>query len=187
MARRKSIQIRKINPTFFVFCEGETEKEYINFLRSKYRIPIEIKSKVSGNRISQKYINNFLKGKLTSPKDKIFLMYDLDVAEILDKLQAIKKGNLLVSNPCIELWFLLHHQNQNANLNSSECIRKLEQFWTEYKKGDLTENTKRKLIDNKSKAISRAKKLKLFNNPSTNVFEILDALEDAMSQKVKTS
>lgn len=185
MARRKSVQRRKINPIFFIFCEGETEKEYINYLRSRYKIPIEIKSKISGNKISQKHIRNFLKGKPTSPKDKIFLMYDLDVPEILDKLKSIKKANLLVSNPCIELWFLIHHQNQNANINSGNCIRKLENFWKVYKKGELTESLKKKLTKNEPKAINRAKKMKLYDNPSTNVFEIIEELDNVINQKVK--
>jgi hypothetical protein len=63
MARRKSVINREINPIFFVFCEGETE--YVNYLRNKYRVPIEIKSKIAGNRISQKHVNGFLKGKNT--------------------------------------------------------------------------------------------------------------------------
>ena len=48
---------KKINPTYFVFCEGETEEVYINHLRSKYRLPININSKIAGNRITEKYIS----------------------------------------------------------------------------------------------------------------------------------
>ena len=36
---------KKIKPTFFVFCEGKTEEQYIKLLKSHYRIPIEIDSK----------------------------------------------------------------------------------------------------------------------------------------------
>ena len=42
---------KSINPTFFVFCEGETEEQYVCYLRSKYRLPIDIDAKVAGNRI----------------------------------------------------------------------------------------------------------------------------------------
>ena len=48
-----------INPTFFVFCEGETEEEYIGYLRSKYRLPVLIDAKIAGNRITDKYIQNW--------------------------------------------------------------------------------------------------------------------------------
>jgi 20S proteasome alpha/beta subunit len=99
--RRKS-KIRKINPTFYVFCEGETEKEYINYLRSRYRVPIEIKSKISGNKISQRFITSYLSDIIFTKDDKIFLFYDEDVTDIIDKLKAIKNGQLLLTNPCIE-------------------------------------------------------------------------------------
>jgi len=71
-------QIRKpkgkeINPTFFVFCEGETEEQYIGFLRSEYRLPIVIDAKIAGNRITEKYIRNYKDSKLTHPKDKAYL------------------------------------------------------------------------------------------------------------------
>jgi hypothetical protein len=43
---------KKINPTFFIFCEGPSEAEYIKFLRTKYRVPVEIFTKVLRNKIS---------------------------------------------------------------------------------------------------------------------------------------
>jgi len=84
-------QIRKpkgkeINPTFFVFCEGETEEQYIGFLRSEYRLPIVIDAKIAGNRITEKYIRNYKNNKVTHPKDKTYLVYDLDAPKMLEKL-----------------------------------------------------------------------------------------------------
>lgn len=79
MASRRKSRGKRINPTFYVFCEGQTEEEYIKFLRSKYRIPIEINSKRAGDSISQRFINSYLRTKTRHKKDQIFLMYDLDV------------------------------------------------------------------------------------------------------------
>jgi len=81
---RKS-QGRKINPTYFVFCEGKTEEAYSKFLRQKYRLPIEIKTKVTGQEISDKFITNYLKGKVTTDFDKIYLMYDYAKIKISSK------------------------------------------------------------------------------------------------------
>ena len=54
--RRKQPRGKKINPTLFVFCEGETEESYVNFLKSKFRIPsIQIHAKVGGNNITSDY------------------------------------------------------------------------------------------------------------------------------------
>lgn len=47
---------KKMVPNFFVFCEGETEETYIKFLRSVYRLPIQIIPKKSDSNISTKYI-----------------------------------------------------------------------------------------------------------------------------------
>jgi len=107
---------KKIKPTFFIFCEGETEEVYIKYLRSTYRLPIEIDPKVAGNRITGKYISNYKKQKTNHPKDKTFLMYDCDVEAVLLKIQQIKNVHLLCSNPCFEFWYLIHCQKQTATL-----------------------------------------------------------------------
>lgn len=36
--RRREPKGKKINPTLFVFCEGDTEEAYVNLLKSIYRI-----------------------------------------------------------------------------------------------------------------------------------------------------
>ena len=115
MASRRKPRGKRINPTFFVFCEGKTEEEYVKFLRNVHRIPIEINSKRAGDSISQRFINNYLKSKTQHKKDEIFLMYDLDVEGTLDRLNDLE-GILLVSNPCITLCFLLHHREHSDNI-----------------------------------------------------------------------
>lgn len=54
MGREKRYsKAKKINPHFWVFCEGETEEAYVKHLRSQYRIPIEIVPKIVGNKITE--------------------------------------------------------------------------------------------------------------------------------------
>ncbi|WP_040496599.1 RloB family protein [Fulvivirga imtechensis] len=182
MASRRKPRGKRINPTFYVFCEGQTEEEYIKFLRSVYRIPIEINSKRTGNNISQRYIDSYLKTKTRHAKDQTFLMYDLDVDQTLDKLNNLD-GILLVSNPCIELWFLLHHQDQRANISSASCIRTLCDLCPGYIKGRLSDNLKGRLIDAVDEALLRAKALNTFDNPSTTVSEFIVELELVRSSK----
>ena len=91
MARRRQPKGKKINSTLFVFCEGETEKSYINFLKSIYRIPsIQIHAKVGGNNITYDYIQTYKQDKPTHEKDMSFLMYDLDVPSMLNPDYAIE-------------------------------------------------------------------------------------------------
>ena len=168
---------KKIRPTFFVFCEGETEEAYIKYLRSTYRLPIEIDPKISGNRITNTYISNYKQQKPVHPKDKTFLVYDLDVESVLQKLQQIKNAHLLYSNPCFEFWYLLHCQNQTASLTSGECISKLKNHINSYQKGFFDDKLKTRMVENKNKSISRAKVLSEFCNPSTNVYTLVEELD----------
>ena len=115
--RRRKPQGRKINPTLYVFCEGATEEAYINLLKTEYRLPsVVVHPKVKGIDISERFINRYKQEKSTHPKDRTFLFYDLDVTGTLAHLQKIKNSILLVSNPTVELWFLLHCKNANQEL-----------------------------------------------------------------------
>ena len=60
MARERKSTPRNMRPQFLVICEGETEENYVNFLRQYYRLPIKIVSKIIGSKISQKIgVNHF--------------------------------------------------------------------------------------------------------------------------------
>ena len=172
-----------IRPTFFVFCEGETEDAYIKYLRSIYRIPIQIDSKISGSAINDKYIDKYKSTKSIHPKDKTFLIYDADIQDIVDKLKKIDNVVLLLSNPCFELWYLLHFINQNSDISSSECIQKLSRNLRVYKKGVICDKLKRKLEEEQSRAISRAKVFEKLKNPSTEVFHLVEDLEKIKTEK----
>jgi len=167
---------KEINPTFFVFCEGESEEAYISFIRSKYHIPIQIKSKVAKNKINQKYVTRIVSSLPKHEKDKYFLLYDLDIPEMLEKLRSIRNTILLVSNPCIELWFILHTCNHGAEATSQQCAVQLVGICKEYKKGSICEKLRQKLTAGEEDAYKRAKKLTLYNNPSTSIYRLIDEL-----------
>ncbi|MDR0605981.1 MAG: RloB family protein [Bacteroidales bacterium] len=177
MRQKRQSREKEIRPTFFVFCEGETEEAYIKYLRSLYRLPIEVVIKVKGSGINKQYIDRYKKNKTTHPKDRTFLLYDYDVPEIIDKLKRIGKVNLIFSNPCFELWYLLHYRSQIAELTSEECVSKLMGHIQNYRKGVLDNKLKDKLSENKNNAISRAKSLPRFNNPFTDVYLFIEELD----------
>lgn len=180
---RRPSREKRIKPHFWVFCEGETEDAYIRYLRSKYRLPIEIISKVSGSDINEKYIERHKKGKPTHEKDKNFLIYDADIKEVLKKLKKIKDTTLITSNPSIELWFLLHYKNQISTIDENKCIQELcNRNRNEYKKGFLDKKLKERLRTKQSVAIDRAKKLTGFKNPSSNMYIFIELLEVTKKQ-----
>jgi len=182
MNKRKS-KGKQIRSTFFVFCEGETEEAYVKYLRSTYRLPIEIDPKIAGNRITERYISDYKKQTTVHPKDKTFLIYDCDVESVFQKLQQLKNVHLLYSNPCFEFWYLLHCQEQKAFLTTERCISKLKIHIHKYKKGVFDDKLKSKIIENKSKSISRAKALSEFCNPSTNVYKLIEELDEIKNRQ----
>lgn len=182
-SKRVSSRGKKINPHFWVFCEGETEEAYIRFLRSEYRLPIEIVPKVSGSGIDERFIQAFKKGKPIHEKDKDFLVYDADVPDVLDKLKRIRKAILIASNPAIEIWFLLHYRNQNSAVTVEECIKEINnKCRIVYKKGMIHDSLKIMLKDRMFDACERSRQMVLFENPSTNMHAFIDALESVKNE-----
>ncbi len=176
--RRKASKAKKIKPHFWVFCEGKTEDAYIRFLRSKYRVPIEIVPKVVGNSIDERFIKSYKRGKPTHKKDIDFLMYDADIPNVIERLKGIKSVTLLASNPSIELWFLLHYKNQRANITTDDCIRELiNRNHNNYKKGIIDKKLREKLNQKSSDACKRAKGLNLYDNPSSNINDLIKILD----------
>ena len=164
---------KQMKPNFFVFCEGETEIAYVKFLRSLYRAPIQVIPKKGKSNISEDFIERSKNEYVRTEQDKVFLMYDLDVDGMLEHLQKIPNAELLVSNPCIELWFLLHYQEQKLEISSDKCVQKYQKVSKEYKKGALSEEEKKVLAENRDLAVERAKKLADYQNPSTMVYKLL--------------
>ena len=184
-SKRQASKGKKINPHFWVFCEGETEEAYILFLRSEFRLPVDIIPKIAGSCINERFINSYKKGKPIHEKDKDFLVYDGDVSEVLDKLKKIEKAILIISNPAIELWFLLHYKNQTSTLSGDDCIRELcNRNRNNYKKGVIDNPLKTKLTEKCNDACCRSKLLELYNNPSSNMHIFIETLEDAKKGKL---
>ena len=166
-----------MTPDYFVFCEGETEVAYVEMLRAYYRLPIRIIAKKTMQNITQKLVERCEAAYIQTKNDRTYLMYDLDVATMFDRLAQIKDATLLCSNPCFELWLLLHHSDQSAPLTSAECVNRLSSFVKQYKKGILEPEEKQYLLMNTPLATSRAKAMEPFTNPSTTVYRLLEDLK----------
>lgn len=158
-----------MNPTFFVFCEGKTEAAYVDLLRRSFRVPMEIIARVSDSNISQPYIDRCKRERFTTNEDKTFLMFDLDVPGMLERLRKIKDAVLLLSNPCVEYWFLLHYKDVASELTSAECVARLKKLDAEYAKGTFSTPMKKKLIESITEAANRAVAKVPYSNPSSTV------------------
>ena len=167
---------KSVNPTFWIFCEGETEKSYVDKIKPK-DVLVEIITKVAKQRINQQLINGFKRGKAVHKKDKNILIYDGDIKTVIDRINKIPNTKKIISTPEIELWFLLHFQEQTANISNKDCERELKKHNPNYEKGRISASFSETLFENKNEAIKRAKKLKILNNPSSNMYEFIELLE----------
>lgn len=173
---RHSSPARKMKPMILVFCEGDTEDVYVNLLKTRYRIPMKIVSKITGQRISPALIMRHIKNERLNGNDTIhtFLLYDLDVDGISEKIQRCQ-GIMICCNPCTEQWFLLHEKEQYAFLTTEACIQTLkkEPGWEDYKKGSLSETQKQRLWEHREQACAQAKTLTDFENPSAPLYHLI--------------
>ena len=177
---------RSLKEAFLVICEGETERNYVDFLRISYHSPIRIVSKVSGQSVSQQLINKHVEQLKLGKYDKItsFLMYDMDVEEVNRRFGQCK-AILLLSNPCVEQWFLLHAADNKEPMSSEAVIsalKNVDPIWKQYKKGTLTFPQQSFLWQNRGQAIIRAKVLEPLANPSSSVYILLEKLEESLQR-----
>lgn len=181
MGRERRSISRKMRPQFLVLCEGETEEAYINFLKQRYRLPIKIVPKIIGSNISQRLINQYKKELSTNPSEiKTFLMYDGDVSEVLKSLKKCD-GIMLVSKPCLEIWFMAHYKKvPETDLTSDACIKQLCSIsgWEQYKKAVLTIRQQDMLWDKRMTAVENMKNKSEENKTYSSVFKFINILEE---------
>lgn len=173
-----SLRMRKIA---LIICEGETEVCYINLLKTWYKSPVRIISHIEGTKITPSLVEKRTKELKISQWDKVhtFLMYDMDVEVINEKLQRCK-AEMLLSNPCFELWLLLHAKDQKTSIDTDAVIKELMKsapVWKNYSKSAFTDTQKSFLNNNTDVAVARAKKLDKFQNPSTGIYKLIEMLK----------
>lgn len=179
MAQRRTAPSRRMKPVFLVICEGQTEATYLEFLKRTFRSPIKIITNVVGTSITKSLLHKKVRDIRLTPYEqiKVFLMYDRDVATINQKIDECDCCKLL-SNPCIEVWYLFHNGVVAESMSSKECIKKLKassKVWSNYEKSHLTESQKTWLRERYSTAIEVAKKQSDIN-PSSTVYILIEEL-----------
>ncbi|MDE6485034.1 MAG: RloB family protein [Duncaniella sp.] len=150
-------------------------------LKREYRLPVAVKTRVSGQNINARLVSQYIRElDIDSESDcEVFYIYDCDVREIVDKLNSLP-GTAILTNPCIELWFLLHVR-MHARPQTSESIVKAlvtaHPCWHGYSKGSLSREQIEYMTSFRNDAVSRAGELVWPGNPSSNFSEFINALE----------
>lgn len=172
---------RKMKPVILVLCEGETEECYVDCLKQKYRLPIRVVSKVVGQKINSRLVEQYKKELKIHRLEQIacFLIYDADVPEIIDKTAACN-ATVILSRPCLEVWFLAHTEKVlAADLSAAECLRRLTRTeeWKGYRKGFLSESEKKLLWDKRLEAMRNIAESSATGAAFSNIPEFIRALE----------
>lgn len=178
-------------PQIVVVTEGKvTEPRYLRAFGRYFRQPVRI-IKASGS--PEKIVDRALeeKSNLDLQHDTIWVMFDRDDHPQFE--QAIKdaqqKGiKIAVSNPCFELWCLLHHQDQDAHIERAECRRLLESYGTYNRRKKSFEGSV--IAEKWSDAEQRARTILLnrqregnpFGNPSCTVHHLTKRIRDVAAE-----
>ena len=162
---------RRVKPLIYVFCEGESEIEYIKVIKEKYEDVAVIQKPIKGLfsvadkkfKKDAKYRNN------AEVTDEIWFFFDVDdgqtgswdkIKKIISTLQKLRKKpnvrvRLLMTTGCVEYWFLLHYKKLYPSIqNVAEKENVMKQLQGEcpgYEKGDHV--TTRKIAEKIDQAI----------------------------------
>jgi len=142
--RRKRRKPIKVRPVYAIIVEGETEYWYLQMLRRNERnLRINVKPELP----QKKTLEDQFKWVKQQAKEntKVFWIIDLDV--VLKETKQAKKGTetaiqklekykaeidnkldnviLIINNPCLEFWFLLHFEKTSKYFNKCKDVEKL--------------------------------------------------------------
>ena len=144
---------RQTQQAFAVVVDGETEYWYLQMLKhNEPNIPFKIKPQILQKKnIKQQY--ELVTDLSEEEYDKVFWIVDLDVLlkeerekknstsslqkflEYWGKLSKQKKIVVIVNNPCLEYWFLLHFQMTNKVFTScADAEKQVSQHLKGYEK-----------------------------------------------------
>ncbi len=198
MRKNRSIPI-KSKPKFAFVVDGECEFWYLQMLkRNERQISVDLKPEIPQRKKLKELYKKVI--ELSKDYDKVFWIIDFDV--IISETRQAKKGTetalqefkkyyidinknfenifIIINNPCLEYWILLHFQTTSKYFDNCEsATNELKKHLKNYEKtqsyytkqdNDIYLKLKSKLID----AISNAKKLNEldFENPYTAISEM---------------
>lgn len=172
-SKKRNKQSRKEKPMIIITAEGrnETEARYFNNFRTA-DCPYIIKFHKAGNLTDPTKLAESIRKKWDAEDadvrtgDMAFVVVDLDNNEDKGKeIQQLEARNrvekFIISNPCFEVWYLLHYGfSTKSYINADAVIRELKKHYSEYEKtSDMYPLLKDKMDD----AIANAEKLEKYH------------------------
>ena len=197
----RSRNIRKLRKTYLILVDGETEIWYLQLMKDYEKLKeVRIKPEIpKRKKLKEQY--ETIKKAVSEGYDKIIWIVDLD-SILGDKDKSIenefkkylnewtnnKKIYVLVNNPCLEEWYLLHYRyTKRIFTDCSKVIKELKKNLKDYDKSkkyykNQRRNIYKKLKSSQSNAIENARKLGDFNPKKielakAEIYKIFDILQ----------
>jgi hypothetical protein len=137
---RRKVATRKPRKTLLVFCEGErTEPEYLNALKRQPRVrdvaAVDLRVEAGrGGSVPQALVSMAADARTRAMDeeaeiDEFWCVFDVEWPKnhpgLKDAIERARQNGvqLAVSNPCFELWLILHFQDCGAWLNNDHARR----------------------------------------------------------------
>lgn len=206
MARRpqppkRKVAVRSPKKLVVVVCEGSrTEPSYLKAVEkvsdqavvslrvedTPHTAPKQL-VEVACNVLRQSRLASRRSGDPNAEVDEAWVVCDVDEHPRIH--EAVEQANangvkLAISNPCFELWLLLHFQDQTAHIDRREALRALKSHLPSYAKGgDCFDALTGLYARAKSRATALDKKhhgdLTAFpqDNPSSGIRHLIDSLK----------
>lgn len=177
---------RRGSRTVLVYCGAvRTERDYFEGLKGAYhRSTISIIVRGAGIAPDQ-LVRSAAAYRDRKPDsyDEVWCVIDVDELDVSAAvLEAGKRGvNLAISNPCFELWLLLHHAECTAYCSGyADVVRRLKKHLRAYDKARIRFAD---FADGVADAIRRAKQLDAAGedwqkNPSTSVWRLVEQIAE---------
>lgn len=197
---RRAADVDEPRRTVLVFCEGtKTEPEYLRALkrervvREVASVEIRVASRDSGSK-PLSLVTAAVKARDPSTRgerevDEIWCLYDVEWPKnhphLREAAELAKRHDVSVaiSNPCFELWLILHFEDQTAWLDTDAATRLRRRYDGSEGKG-LDGPT---YMARRVEASRRARSLKErhegngtefpHDNPSSGMYSFLDSIE----------
>ncbi len=134
---KRSVGIRKPKKTLLVFCEGErTEPEYLNALKRQPSVrdvaSVDLRVETGqGGSVPLTLVSLAVDARRRARDedgeiDEFWCVFDVEWPRnhpgLKEAIERARQNNikLAISNPCFELWLILHYKYQGAWLNNDD-------------------------------------------------------------------
>lgn len=164
--------IKKAKPLVYVFCEGESEQAYTNYLKKKFEDSAVIKCVPQTglfHEAKKKFANDARYRDSIQEVNEIWFFFDVEENDIGKWDQRLKIINflrkrkkkpgirvrLLMTTACIEYWLLLHYEMTSPQIHTiadkERILKRLQEFVPAYTKGD--QDSTEEIAENYKKAV----------------------------------